>query len=121
MLHFDREVGKSDQNYLNLIGTLKVELNGKYYPEKSSWTFDIDGAGDIFFLQQQNRTFKFDTVEMSGDIIRSATLSLAGCDIDLNQLRSKVGQAKHGLDNYLCENYYKVSKSMQPNTDASAD
>lgn len=119
--HFDREVGKSDQSHLNLIGSLKVRLNGKYYPNKSSWTFNIDDSIDIFLLQQQNRTFNFDTVEMSGDIIRSATLSLACNDINLNQLRSKVGHAKHGLDSYLYENYYKANKSIQPNADESVD
>lgn len=119
--HFDREVGKSDQDYLNLIGSLKIQLNRKYYPHKRSWTFNIGNSINIFHLEQQNRTFNFDMVEMSGDIVRSATLSLAGQDIDLNQLKSKVGHAKHGLDSYLAENYYEAYKSMQPNADASAD
>jgi hypothetical protein len=121
MQHFDREVNKSDQNYLNLLGLLKVQLNGKYYPSQTSWTFSIDNSIDTFLLQQQNRTFTFDSLGMSGDIVRSATFSLAGNDIDLNELRSKVTHAKHRLDNYLYEHYYKANKSMQPNADASAD
>lgn len=121
MQHFDREVNKSNQSYLNLLGSLKVQLNGKYHRNQTSWTFTIENSINISLLNQQNRTFTFDSVAMSGDIIRSATFTLAGKDIDLNELRSKVGHAKHGLDSYLFDNYYKANKSMQPNAVASDD
>ena len=109
--HFDREVGKSDQSYLDLMGSLRVKLNRKYYPHKRSWTFSIDNSIDLQILQRQNRTFDYDMLQMSGRIVESATLSLAGADVDLDQLRSKVGHAKHGLDDYLVKYYYEPSQS----------
>ena len=47
----DREVSKSDQNNINLIGSLKVLLNGKYYPSQTLWNFTIDSSIDIYLLQ----------------------------------------------------------------------
>lgn len=45
MQHFDNEVTRSDQSYLDLIGTLEVRLNGKCYPNQRRCTFNIDDIG----------------------------------------------------------------------------
>lgn len=108
--HFDGEVGRSEQSYLNLIGSLDVVLDASFYPKKYLWSFHIGNTVDLAVLQQQSRAFNCNMAEMAGVILKSASLSLAGKDINLKELRSHVGRAQHELDNYLLNNYFKYPK-----------
>lgn len=109
--HFDSNLNKSNDVGITPMGELTVRLNGKYYPNIRYAIFKAErGVGfDLFELQKSNREFQYEKLEMSGDIISSAKISLAGKVIDLKLLKSQICQAKHGFDSYLYDNYYQKS------------
>ncbi|WP_462154579.1 hypothetical protein [Pseudoalteromonas piscicida] len=104
--HFDKNVHSDD---IAIIGELKVRLNHRYFPGLGEVIFTAHSSqsSDVSMLKFMARDLQYDWLSMSGSILDKVEISLANANVNLTELIASVSHARHGLNNYLYDKYYK--------------